>query len=220
MNPQPSLDLSPAVPSLRFEAEKHEYFLDPEGTEIPGVTRILEEFGLIDFSHVPPATLERARQRGTAVHQALHYLDDGELDGETLDPEIHGYVMAYSAFKNQAQFEPLLVENMGWSPAFRYAGRMDRVGLFHISSESSTDKTSHAVVDFKTGDILPGHRIQLAAYNMLLPEPRKYRRIALKLNQNGTYKVHEFPQRELSADFAVFQAACQLWWWKAGNRGA
>lgn len=216
---QPALELKPPVgPTLRFEPEPHKYFLDPEGIEIPGVTRLLEACGIIDWSHVAPATLERAKQRGTAVHQALHYFDDGELDSETLSPEIHGYVMAYAAFKNQAQFEPLLVENMGWSPAFRYAGRMDRVGIFHISSETSTEKTSHAIIDFKSGVVLPGHRIQLAAYNMLLPEPRKYRRIALKLNQDGTYKVHEFPQRDLQSDFGVFQAACQLWHWKAANR--
>src|SRR5678815_2139742 len=85
---QPSLDLSGNVAqTVRFEESAHRYFVEPSGREIPGVTRALEEAGLIDFSMVPRDVLLKAQDRGTRVHQALHYLDDGELDQDTLDEE-------------------------------------------------------------------------------------------------------------------------------------
>lgn len=226
MTPQPTLGLpSPPPPRLNFRAEDHKYFVesgplgDPTIEELPSVTRCLEDAGIIDWSMVPPAVLERARDRGTAVHQALHYFDDGELDQDSLDPALHPYVMAYAQFKNQAQFEPLLVEHMVWSPVYRYAGRMDRVGIMGPALGSAKElPPGDWLIDFKSGVVLPGHKIQLAAYAMLLPEPRKYRRAALQLKPDGSYKLYEYPQRDLQPDFQVFQSACALWHWKANNR--
>src|SRR3954464_13759709 len=119
---QPALGLAAVPTVLRFEADTHQYFLDPEGVELPSVTHLLERAGFIDWSHVPYRVLESARRRGTAVHQALHYLDDGDLDENTLEPEIHPYVMAYLRFKRDAGFEPELVEFRAHSIAHRYAG--------------------------------------------------------------------------------------------------
>src|SRR5581483_1203958 len=132
MSTQPALDLQASKPTLRFDAVAHKYFLDPEGVELPGVTRALEGAGIVDWSMVPRDILVAAQERGTRVHEALHYLDDGELDEQNLDIEI------------------LLVEHMGFSAAHRYAGRMDRV----VTLPKKGGGRRKSVIDFKTGIVL------------------------------------------------------------------
>jgi hypothetical protein len=207
---QPSLELGAAKQTLRFEAGPHRYYLDPAGTELPSVTRCLEDCGLIDFSMVPRDILIAAQDRGTRVHQALHYLDDGELDEDTLDEELHGYVMAYLAFKNQCGFTPLLVEHRVYSLAHRWAGTLDRTGEL-ARKDGGSDP---CIIDFKSGMVLPAHRIQLAAYQSGLPDARKYRRITLELDSDGSYKVHEYAGADYGRDLNVFHAAVALWHWK------
>lgn len=207
---QPALDLGAAVPSLRFDENQHRYFLDPKGEEIPGVTRALEECGLTDFSMVPRHILEAAQQRGTDVHNALHFLDDGELDQASLTEEMHGFVMAYLRFKNEMKFEPTLVEKFVHSLSHRWAGRLDRVGTLG-RKDGGFDLT---VVDFKSGMVLPAHAIQLAAYTSGLPESRKYRRMTLELDSNGKYKIHEYEPQAYARDLNVFHSAVNVWHWK------
>lgn len=210
MSTQPLLDLGAAKPTLRFEPVEHRYFLDPSGEEIPGVTRVLEDCGLVDWSMVPRDVLLSAQDRGTRVHQALHYLDDGELDPESVDEEIHGFLMAYLAFKNQCGFTPHLVEHRILSTAHRFAGTLDRTGEL-LRKDGGTDP---CIVDFKSGMVMAAHRLQLAAYQSGLPDAQKYRRITLQLKADGRYKVHEYPGREYSRDLNVFHSAVAIWHWK------
>lgn len=204
------LDLQPKPEGIRFEPDEHRYFHEPEGEEWPGVTYTLERAGFIDWSMVPPAVLENARERGQHVHTALHFLDDGELDETTLDPEIHGYVMAYLRAKRTLDLEILAVEQIVWSKVHRYAGRLDRLVTLP-RKDGGRDK---AVVDFKTGIALPAFRLQLAAYVGPLPDARSYRRITLQLSEDGEFKVHEYPGEELQRDLAIFQGAVAAEWWK------
>lgn len=212
MNPQATLELKPTEPTLDFEPNQHAYRLLPEGIRLPSVTQILTGTRMIDYSMIPASVLFAAQIRGTAVHEALHYLDDGELDQDTLDPAIHGYVMAYLAFKNQAQFTPALVEYRNWHRAYRYAGTLDRMGTI-LRSDGGVDLV---VLDFKTGEVQRGHALQLAAYTDCLPEPRKYRRMALQLSSDGTFKVHEFKQVDFRRDMDLFLSALNCYRWQTG----
>ncbi|SRR5581483_1186985 len=210
MSTQPALDLQASKPTLRFDAVAHKYFLDPEGVELPGVTRALEGAGIVDWSMVPRDILVAAQERGTRVHEALHYLDDGELDEQNLDPAIQGYVSAWPKAKAQLDIEILLVEHMGFSAAHRYAGRMDRV----VTLPKKGGGRRKSVIDFKTGIVLPGHAVQLALYVSLLPNPFEYDRICLQLSADGTYRVHEYPPETFQRDLAIGRAAVGIWHWK------
>lgn len=204
---QPAVALT--APTIRFDPIPHRYFLEPSGEELPSVTACLQECGLIDFSMIPRHILDAAAERGTAVHAACHYLDDGDLDWDTLDPRYRGYVEAWERFRHDWQFEPLLVEHMIWSPHYRYAGRMDRVGTLP-RKDGGHDLV---ILDFKTGDWVKGYRYQMAAYNGALDEPRKYRRLPLQLCDNGEYRSHEnkCPPQNYGRDLNVFHGAVAVW---------
>jgi hypothetical protein len=99
--------------------------------------------------------LQAAAWRGTLVHRALHWWAEGTLDTETLDPTIAGYVAAGIRFHEESRLVVANVEQIVYDPVHGYAGTFDLDGL--IGDELW-------LIDYKTGLILPGHALQLAAY--------------------------------------------------------
>lgn len=190
-------------PVLQFDPKKHQYSVS--GRVLPSVTQILKAAGLIDYSMIPQDVLRAAAWRGTAVHQALQFMDDGELDESSVPPELAGYIEAARRFYAESGFEVAHNEFRDYHRTYLYAGTMDRTGTFPDGSL--------AIVDWKTGLVMPGHGLQLVAYANLLSRPRAYRRIALKLNDDGTYRVHEYPPQNFERDWAVFLSglACFNW---------
>jgi hypothetical protein len=214
-------------PKLQFDAAGHTYTLN--GLVLPSVTQVL---GILarDYSDVPREVMEAAGRRGTRVHEMLEE-DDAFLfsqvakkacsnviqvgtwkdaarqkleqrTGQNLD----GYVDAARRFICDSGFSTTVCEQLAYHPVYEYAGRWDRAG--------NVRNGNLAIVDWKTGIITPTVRLQLAAYANLMPNPLSYRRIATKLNSNGTYKVHEYPASETARDFQVFLAALACYRWR------
>ena len=66
--------------TLEFLPETHTYLY--EGLMLPSVSRILESKFNGEYKNVPPAVLNNAAQRGTAVHKAIeNYNNSGYDDG-------------------------------------------------------------------------------------------------------------------------------------------
>lgn len=195
--------------TLAFDKLTHTYTVD--GRIIPSVTQVLKEVGIVDYSFIPQDVLVEAARRGTLAHLACQYLDDGQLDRASLDQEIAGYVESYERWKEAAGFKVAFSEQRLFNRQWRYAGTLDRTGFLG---------DSRVCLDFKTGVILPGHAMQLAAYTACLPDPLRWRRIALKLHQDGSMATPtEYPIHEFSQDFAVFTAALACVNWKR-SKGA
>jgi hypothetical protein len=207
MAAQPTIPMEPARQAqvLHFDRDEHRYWLEPSGEPLPSVTQVLKESGLIDYSMIPQDVLNHAARRGTAVHRTLELLDVEMLERSHVDPEIEPYVAAYEAFVRDTGFTPARIECRMWHPVYRYAGTFDRDGVFGDGSLT--------ILDFKSGLVMEAHALQLAAYAAFLPEPRKYRRIALGLGADGKYRVHEYPAKEFQSDLGVFLAAlaCAKW---------
>lgn len=165
---------------LHFEAITHTYRLD--GQIIPGVTTVLKDAKLIDYSFIPQDVLQAAARRGTRVHQALHYYALETLDLASVDRIDIGYVEAGIRFHEESGFILANAEQRVFDPVRRYAGTFDLEGL--IGKDLW-------LLDYKTGIILPGHRLQLAAYLNTRLGPRRYRYGALQLMADGTYRLHE-----------------------------
>lgn len=91
--------------ALTFDPVAHAYFLD--GERVPSVTQILQRAGLIDFSKIPAAILNAARDRGAAVHAAVHFYNEGDLDAAFADefPAYAPYVEAWVRFLDESGFE-------------------------------------------------------------------------------------------------------------------
>ena len=192
-------------------------------SELPHVTAILEATGLTDFSAVPDDVLELAQWRGSAVHRACQYLDEGTLDWGTVQPEHVGYVRAWESWKAAAGFIVDEIEIPVQSLTSGYVGTQDRIG--HWARD--TFHSGPIDLDLKTGSIQPSAALQLAAYTMCHFQPFHRMRLAVRLLKDGDYRTRVYPVIEphhrhelghgLLKDFNTFEAALRLWKWKQEN---
>lgn len=152
------------------------------------VTRFLsrEVYGEID-----PIALERAAERGTAVHQATEQLDKNGI--VTVTEEYSGYLDAYVKFREEHDVEWELIEHMivgtdtEGNP--QYAGTLDRYGK--VDGQC-------CIVDFKTSKtISKKHMVMYSAaqtlYSMALRGKVVDKLYILHLKPNGEYKLINLP---------------------------
>ncbi len=193
---------------FRFDKADHSYWLGK--TRLIGVSDAIQAAGLKDFSRIAPDVLEHARQRGTAVHSACHYLDEGDLDWATVSPEIEPYVRAWERFKKETGVELLGIEKPLFHATLGYAGTPDRVVNLYPHK---------GIIDLKTyaPDAVTG--IQLAGYSYLEfgPQPTldAPKRWGLWLKDDGKYSLKTYEDR---GDERIFLACLDLCKWKRSQK--
>lgn len=187
---------------IDFDAVAHEYHI---GTvRVPSVTTILNGVGLIDFSRVPEPALELGRERGQKAHTLIQYHLTGELDGDSVDPGLAGYLRAAIEWMRISGFEPTACEHRLYHPTYHYAGTADMVGWLGGRP---------TVLDWKTGrasDAIAD--LQLAAYASALAvlppvswidvtPSTPVQRLSVELHPDGTSRSHHYTRPH---DFALF----------------
>jgi hypothetical protein len=114
-------------------------------------------------------------------------------------------------FRRETGFTMEASEQRVYHPLYRYAGTFDLRGTLTHAGQS-------VLIDIKRS-FLAGRAIglQLAAYDAAdaFPAQSKRRRYALKLNENGPYRLEEFNDPK---DFGVFVAALTLHHFKEKER--
>jgi hypothetical protein len=179
--------------TLTLEQPSHIYRVD--GREVPGVTNTLRKAGILDYSMIPQDVLLKAGLRGTAVHKAMQDYALDRLDTATLTEETAGYVAAGIRFHEESGLVAGNVEKIIYNRQYDYAGMFD---LDCVIQDELW------LIDYKTGIVLDGHRAQLAAYANCRPKPRRYRRACVKLNADGSYRVHQYPRAGFDRDLDLF----------------
>jgi hypothetical protein len=180
--------------ALRFVEESHEYYLGDR--LLVSVTQALGEAGLIDADWYT----EASRLRGTYVHQALEWLDRGELEEPEEGHWLLDYIAQYRRFCADCRPHWTHVEHQMRDEARGLAGTLDRAGRLNGHA---------AILDIKTGPPLRWHQLQTAAYLDLartegLFEPAAHvRRYGLHLTPE-TYRLIEHTDRR---DRAIFLSA-------------
>lgn len=72
------MQLTDTTNRVYFEPTSHSYVLDGE-TLLMGVTGLMKKHGLsADYSGIPEATLRKAAEEGTAIHQEIQAYENGE----------------------------------------------------------------------------------------------------------------------------------------------
>ncbi len=168
-----------------FDAEKHIYYMN--NNPIPSCTQILSATGIApDWRKVDPIILANKRALGSALHKCLHYLQENDLDPESIDDSVKPYLKAYELFVKDSAFKPIAVEVRRWKVlnGLPFGMTLDAVGMINGAPW---------LIDFKTTEGQPhaSWGIQLAAYELgleaLAAPPFCYRRVSLQLLANGQY---------------------------------
>lgn len=187
------------MPTFRFNEADHSYFLGDRRLE--SVTEVLGEAGMIDRSWFT----EEARTRGTFVHQATEMIDKGTLDWETLDPSLLPYCCAYEKFCADARPEILISEKPMYHATHLFAGTPDRIQKVNGVT---------GCWDIKTGARVPATGLQLAAYRELVRVNEDIvcsKSFGLYLQNDGNYRVHEYPNHQRSLNIFLSALTCVRW---------
>lgn len=207
------------TPYVTFEPEAHTYTLHGDGPDrvLPSVTQIIQDNRLgFDFSKLPKLDLAWYGDRGTKVHLACHYLDQGILNWKTVHPKIEGFVKSYQLGKHQLGWTVLHSEMLVFDNHHRFAGQLDKV--IELGPKW---KTPGAIAqgDLKSGSPHPSHGIQTAAYNIGLareyPQYRNIPRYGIYLDPDGGIP-RVIPYSDVN-DFTIFESALNLTLWRNDN---
>lgn len=195
---------------FHFDESSHTYTVN--GKPVISCTQILLSGGLVSFDFVSRDILERKSELGREVHKACHL--HNQKKEFTCDRQVEGYLHSWVEWCAQMRFTPRLSEHQ----QIAYINNMDFA--MQIDAEGALG-AQDVIVDYKIGDIMPHHAIQLAGYaaglyHSRLETPlgrfRSRKRIVVKLQENGTLaKIHRFEDK---SDFDVFASALFVTFWK------
>lgn len=191
------------IAGLTFEPVEHIYHY--QGERVPSVTQVLD---VIDETwRVDPLVLQRAAERGVAVHRATELDDMGDLDIDDLDPVLVPYLEAWRRFRVDLGFTVLHSESRVWHDGMRYAGTLDRVGTF---SAGGRKRGALQLLDIKSGTAWPSHGPQTAAYTeafQRLTREKIADRWCVYLRPDGQYRLE---RQEHPGDWATFIACLSI----------
>ena len=191
--------------TLHFDPELHVYTDD--GVEIPSVTRIIAP--ITGFGGAPVDRIEKAAERGTAVHLLTEIHDRGDLSPvhDDLVQQYEGYLSAWRDFLNDYRPKWTGIEERVYHAIYGYAGTADRFGVMDGLA---------GVLDIKTTSRIHNETgVQLAAYlhaaNTTLPKRRQLtHRWVVQLREDGSYDFRQFDAED---DWPCFLGLLQLWHW-------
>lgn len=207
-----------AATALTFDADTHTYFFD--GAKVwRSVTGVLQAAGAIDFGAIPPFVLDRARRRGQIVHQAIHFLNDDDLNVAAFRadfPDYVPYVDAWQTFCRQRRFQAVLNEHRVYSRQYDLAGTIDCLGVLdgHAALlDFATGRPEDVAKEWQTAAYLAIARAwqaddpALAAFFADFPVVRRY---AIQLRRDGTFRVEPYQDPRDTRHFFTLVEAQRL----------
>lgn len=184
----------------------HVYSLD--GVVVPGVSECLKNAALSDYSQVPVGVLQAAADRGTALHEATALLDQENLDLESVDPAIQGYLLSYQLWRESTE-DWCILQIEQWKIAdcagMKYGMTVDRQFMAPGGARWIIDlKTSAKRQDWWA--------LQTAAYD----EKQDKRRGVIHCFKDGkTAQLIEYTE---DTDYSVWEACLKLEHWKRSQK--
>lgn len=173
---------------IKFDPSVNKFTLG--GLVLPRVTEIIDSAGLVDKAWFT----DEHRLRGQAVHTAVLYDIQNDLDKSSIHESIAGYLRGWFLFKSETNFKPIvdLCEKRHWHPLYKYTGMVDLFGPLNYYP---------AIIDIKTGNA-PTACYQTAAYAEF-PAYKGYmpKRYDLRLFPDGTYTLKWHRKQD---DFLTF----------------
>jgi len=192
---------------LTLDQEKHIYRY--ENRKVSNVTSILQDnFG------IQPYWTDFHREKGRAIHHAIHLYVKNELDWATVDNRIRGRLKAFQRFMSETGYQIIKSEMPLFSKRYQFAGTLDL-----WVQELDTLQSPNIIIDIKPPSPEPIVNLQLAAYSLVLQEHtglKINKAAAVCLKDNGHYSLKWVPM--LKHAQRVFLACLTVSNWQKENQ--
>jgi len=182
---------SKKLPKINFNSENHQYIVD--GIEVPSVSEIMKPLTEEHYSNIPSWIIDKARKRGTGVHEAI----ENYVLFDVISEEYSGYVNQFIEWTKKENLKVKKIEFMMSDGT--YAGTIDLL----VEDEEGND----LLVDVKTTNKIHKEllEIQLSGYDnlllfygynpvshhVLLLKEDSYKYEPIELNQEGWFELYE-----------------------------
>lgn len=196
----------PSTGRLQFVEDGHKFILDGS-IELPSVTTLLKECGVIDTAFYTNAGADNGKRR----HLITELMDKGTLDWGSVADEDFAYAQGWAEFCKDYQFEATHIEQPMFHEYFMYAGIADRLGV------SGEDRVP-TIVDLKTGSKLERWvELQLLLYAMMVDSetPPKLIAVHLRPGKSANYRAKEFGYDSLDVAQSIIKISA--WKRRIGN---
>lgn len=167
---------------------------------IPGATDIIKSEGLIN----PAWMSDEARWRGSCVHRGIELINKGELDWDTVDDVVKGYLKSYESFIKHSGFVVVGAEKPVFDVAYGCIpdiwGRLNH---------------RNVVIECKTGPIPKWAAIQTALQKRALRIDLGFNAVArfgLRLMADGS--ISRLDPFDDPRDEHVAMSMLESFWWK------
>ena len=174
----------PELPELEFEDKTHTYRLN--GMVIPSVSEIMEPLSNEKYKGISESTLNKAAEKGTAVHNSIENYIKFEIDD--VPPEHRGYFDAFLEWWETYHPEVVGSEIKTYHKLLRYGGTVDILVYIDGVLTLVDIKTTSALSDMTCGVQLEGYSQALKSHGIVVE-----RKIILHLKKDGKYAIREYP---------------------------
>lgn len=218
------MKLALPLPKIRIEYDeaKHLYLIAGK-YQAPSVTRIIEAtFPNFFFGRGGgvggrfSTMLEAASNFGHAVHAAVHYDLESDLDESSVTNDVMGCVRAARKFCSDRGLVPVAIETPVASLLPLYAGRFDTLMVTKKAPKR------YWLIDWKTGIEVITVFLQLEAYCRALKATYgidPHYATPVYLDASGSYSLPKNTggEREVQ-DYKTFLAAHTIWKWRQDHK--
>ena len=174
----------PELPELTFDEGPHVYRLN--GVQIPSVSNIMEPLSRAKYDGVSDSVLQKAADRGTAVHNSIENFLKFEF--EDFPPEHIGYVNAFKAWWDLMQPQVVGSEVRLYHKQLEYAGTLDLLCVVCGKLCLYDFKTTYQVSEMTCGVQLEAYDQGLQTHGIKVDEKH-----ILHLKKDGKFKDISFP---------------------------
>jgi hypothetical protein len=192
---------------VHFSPDTHTY-TDGDGVIVPSVTQLLRAVGIGgDYPDLPKVQrlMRNKAELSTRVHLATRFLDEDDLNWDTVIPLAVPFVKAWERFCKEEKFIPAIEHSekpmIGEFEGIRFGMTLDRAGM-HGKRKAVVDIKCTLNTELSWGAQLAGYVVGLTSE--IGGQADDWQRLCVQLMPDGNYKLHEYTEQR---DYATFASA-------------
>ena len=194
----------------------HTYVDIETGLCLPHVTGMLEETGWVSREQKRFMTQD-GRERGTSIHLLTQRYDEGQIEVVQVEGSTASRIQTYAHVVKMVRPQWRHIEEVFVSERYRYATKVDRVGLMYKRLSLAELKTGKPIrpLDVRLRKLgLTADSVQTALQAIAVGErfnvqPETIDRYGIYLWEGGDYKVKHFDDRlDFEAAHEVIVQCC------------